>query len=132
MPTISNAALTLVTVAQDVTVTVTYDAEFSALERQLAGLGMTFHDHLDIFGMDPPASLTGTFIQTFPRAPIAVTVGAVPQIIPRSAQMVVPRAVLDEDAGVNNDEIRVKIRIHSVGLPETFTQDVFTNEQVLP
>ena len=131
MPSINSPALALITVDDNVTVSVTYNAVFTPFERQLAGLGMTFHEHLDVFGMDPPGSLTGTFIQTFPRTRFAVTVGAGEQVIPRSTQMVMSRNSLQEDPGGDNDEIRVKIRIHSVGLPVPFTPDMFTDQEIL-
>jgi hypothetical protein len=133
MPTINTPSLTHTIVGVNVTLTVTYNAVFTAFERQLAGLGMTFHEHLDVFGIDPPGSLTGTQLATFPLATLAVTAGAGPQTIARSAQMVMTRAALDEDPAFGNpDEISVKIRIHSIGLPPPFTPDIFTNEEVLP
>ena len=109
MPSINTPALALITVGQNVTVSVTYNAVFTPLDRQLAGLGMTFHEHLDVFGIDPPGSLTGTDLATFPMTPFAVTVGAGPLTIPRSVQMVMSRTSLQEDTGLgDNDEIRVK------------------------
>ena len=133
MPTINTPSLTHTIVGVNVTLTVTYNAVFNAFERQLAGLGMTFHEHLDVFGIDPPGSLKGTQLATFPLATLAVTAGAGPQTIARSAQMVMTRAALDEDPAFGNpDEISVKIRIHSIGLPPPFTPDIFTNEEVLP
>ena len=133
MPTINSPSLTVTIVGVDVTLDVTYNAVFTAFERQLAGLGMTFHEHLEVFGIDPPGSLTGTQLATFPLAALAVTAGAGPQTIARSAQMVMARAALDEDPAFGNaDEIRVKVRIHSIGLPPPFTPDSFTDEEVLP
>jgi hypothetical protein len=132
MPSVNSAALALITVGQNVTVSVTYNAVFTAFERQLAGLGMGFHEHLDVFGIDPPGSLTGTLLDTFPLTPFAVTVGAGAQVVPRSVQMVIPRPALQEDTALGDaDEIRVRIRIHAVGLPAEFSPDIFTDQEVL-
>ncbi len=132
MPSVNSAQLTLTTIGTNVTINVTFNAVFTAFERQLAGLGMTFHEHIDVFGIDPPGSTTGTVITSFPSPNFAVTVGAGSQTIPRSVSMVVSRASLQEDAGVGDaDEIRCKIRIHSVGLPAEFTPDIFTDQEVL-
>ena len=57
MPTINSANLTLTTVGQTVTVNVTFNAVFTPFERQLAGLGLKFHPHVDVWGMDPPRQL---------------------------------------------------------------------------
>ncbi len=136
MPTVSNPILTLTTVGANTTVNVTYNATYTAFERQLAGLGMTFHEHIDVQGMDPAGSLTGTTITSFPLANHAVTVGAGSQVIARNVSLPpLPRSLFQEDPTVggviDNDEIRAKIRIHSVGLPDPFTPDVFTPEQIL-
>jgi hypothetical protein len=136
MPTVTNPVLTLTTVGSDTTIAVTYDATYTAFERQLAGLGMTFHAHIDVQGMDPAGSLTGTTIVSFDNDPQPVTVGVGSQVLSRSpTPITVTRASLQEDPTVggvaDNDEIRAKIRIHSVGLPPEFTPDVFTPQQVL-
>jgi hypothetical protein len=132
MPSVNSAALTLTTTGQTVTLSVSYNAVFTAFERQLAGLGMTFHEHLDVFGIDPPGSLTGTLLDTFPLTPFTVSAGAGPLIVPRSVQMDMTRSELQEDTGVgDSDEIRVKIRIHSVGLPPEFSADIFTDQETL-
>ena len=132
MPSVNSAALTLTTVGQNVTINVTYHAVFTAFERQLAGLGMDFHEHIDVFGMDPAGSLTGTLITSFPLTNLAVTVGAGSQTIPRNVSKTVTRASLQEDPGLGDaDEIRCKVRIHSVGVPPEFTSDIWTDQEVL-
>lgn len=132
MATINSAALALITVDDTVTVSVTFNAVFTPFERQLAGLGMKFHRHLDVVGIDPAGSLTGTVITSFPLVDFPVTVGAGAQTIPVSTQLSVPRATLQEDTGVGDaDEIRVKIRSHAVGLPPEFSPDIFTDEERL-
>lgn len=135
MPTVNTPTLTLTQVGANVTITVTYDAVFTAFERQLVGFGTTYHAHVDVVGMDPAGALTGAVLTVFPLTPLAVAVGGGNQIVPRTDQIVVPRAALNEDAAPkNDDEIRCNIRIHTVGLlvpPPTFTPDVFTPERKL-
>jgi hypothetical protein len=129
MPSISATTLTLTTVNLDTTINVTYNATYTPFERQLAGLGMTFHEHIDVEGVD---GAVGTTITTFPLANHAVTVGAANQVIARNVSKTVTRASLQEDpAAGDNDEIRAKIRIHAIGLPPEFTPDAFTPQQIL-
>jgi hypothetical protein len=132
MPSVTNANLALTTVGQNVTINVTYNAVFTAFERQLVGLGMRFHEHIDVIGVDPPGGTTGLLITSFPLANIAVTVGGGSQTIARNVSRTVTRASLQEDIGLGDaDEIRCKIRIHSADLPPAFTPDIFTDQEVL-
>ena len=132
MTSVNSPTLTLTTVNQEVTMDVTFNALFSQLDRNLAGLGMQFHSHIEALGMDPPSSLTGSIITVFPTLNFAVTAGNGTQVIPVNVSKTVTRASLQEDAGVgDNDEIRCKIRIHAIGFPPVFTPDAFTGEQVL-
>ena len=132
MPSVNGANLTLTTVNQNVTINITFNAVFTAFERQLSGLGMNFHQHIDVIGVDPSGGTTGTTLTSFPTTAFAVTVGAGSQTIPRNASITVTRASLQEDtAAGDNDEIRCKIRIHSVGLPPVFTPDNFSDQEVL-
>jgi hypothetical protein len=136
MPTVTNPTLALAPAAgANVTITVTYDAFFTAFDRALVAFGTTYHAHVEVFGMDPAGSLTGAVVAAFPPIPLAVTAGAGNQIIPRTDTMTVPRVVLQEDAAVgDDDEIRCKIRIHTVGPlvpPPPFTPDLFTPELTL-
>lgn len=67
-----------------------------------------------MFGIDPPGSLTGTVLASFPRRNFALAVGAGPQTIARSVQLALPRSTLQEDTGLGDtDEIRVRIRTRS-------------------
>lgn len=131
MPTVQNAMLELTTIDDNTTVSVAYEAVFTPFERQLAGLGWECHEHLEVFGVDPPNSVTGDILAAFPQTRIAVSVGAGPLIVPRSVQMTVPRRTLQEDTGGDDDEIRVRIRIHSPSIPPAFTADVFTDQERL-
>lgn len=137
MPTVSNTTLTLTTVNNDVKIAVTYDATYTDLEQQLAGLGMTFHEHIDVMGVDFNAAgnPVDTVLASFPQAHHDVKVGG-PKVIARSPDpLSMSRASLQEDPTVggvaNDDEIRCKIRIHAVGLPTEFTPDVFTVQRPL-
>lgn len=132
MPTVNGANLTLTTVNQNVTINVTFNAVFTAFERQLAGLGMNYHEHVEVIGVDPAGGTTGVVLTSFPLANLAVTAGAGSQTIARNLSKTVSRASLQEDTALgDDDEIRCKIRIHSVGLPQEFSSDVFTPQQVL-
>jgi hypothetical protein len=128
VPSINSQTLALTTTGDDTTITVTYNAVFSEFERQLAGIGMGFHAHTEVVGVDPGA--VTAVLAIFPRAAFAVSSGRGPLIVPTTEEMVVPRATLQEDPG-GDDEIRVQIRIHSVGLPPTFTEEIFTERERL-
>jgi hypothetical protein len=129
MPTVSNANLNLTTVNNDVTVDVDFDVTFTAFERQLVALGLTFDYHIDVQGVD---GATRTTLTSFSPTGIGVSVGAGSVIVPVADSITVSRASLQEDTGAgDNDEISCKIRVHAQGLPPTFTSDVFTNQRVL-
>lgn len=132
MPSVNSLSLTLTTVGDNVTITITYNAVFTAFERQLAGLGMAFGSREDVIGIDPPNSLTGTQITSFPQLTFPVTVGSGALSLPQNRSMTVPRATLQEDPTLgDSDEIRVRIRIRSVGLPPDLTPDLFTDQEIL-
>jgi hypothetical protein len=130
MPTVSNTALTLTTVNQNTTITVDFDTEFNEVERNLSSLGVKYHPHIDVVGVDG-ANQVVLLQDAFPHSNFAVTVGATPQTISRSMSITVSRASLQEDAGGDEDEILCNIRIHSDGLPETMTPDVASPQRVL-
>jgi hypothetical protein len=133
MPTVENTNLTLTTVDGRVTIRVTYDARFTPFERQLADLGMRYHSHVNALGMDPGGdSLTGANLAgvDFPTQNFPVTAGTVDQVLSRDESQTVIRDLLQEDPNSGDaDEIRCKIRIHSVGIPPEFTADEFTVEK---
>lgn len=139
MPTTNSRNLTLTREGGNVRIRVTYNAVFSAFERNLAGLGMQFVERISTLGVDPPGSTTGTVIAAaeFPAQLIPVPPGAGPISVPRPREIVVTRAQLDEDSNVllppdiDADEIRCRIRIQSIGLPAAVTPDAFTDQEVL-
>jgi len=132
MATTSNRNLTLTTVDTNVTINVTYTATFTAFERQLAGLGMTFRERIRVLGVDPAGSTTGTVVANFATQLYPVTVGAGSQAIARNRSLVVTRASLQEDAGLGDaDELRAQIEIEALGLPPDATAPAFTDQVVL-
>ena len=139
MPTTNSRNLTLIREGGNVRVRVTYNVVFSAFERNLAGLGMQFIERISTLGIDPPGSTTGTVLAPaeFPAQLITVPPGAGPISLPRSREIVVTRAQLDEDSNIllppdiDADEIRCNIRIQSFGLPPAVTPDAFTDQEVL-
>jgi hypothetical protein len=137
MPGTNSRNLTLTREGGNVRVTVTYNVVFSAFERNLAGLGMTFIERISTLGVDPPGSTTGTVLAEFPAQLIPVPPGAGPISIPRNRQILVTRGQLDEDPSIvigpefDADEIRCRIRIQSAGLPPAVTPDAFTDQEVL-
>ena len=62
---------------------------------------------------------------------MAIPVGRLLPVLPVIQQVAVARSLLQEDpAAGDNDELKVKIRIHS-HVPPEFTSDVFTDQEVL-
>ena len=135
MPTITFPNLTLTTVNNlTTTIRVTYTVEFTEFERSLAGLGMNFHDHIDVYGVDGSVDtlLLADPLPNFGTHSIAVTAGAGTQRFNIDRSIVVARSLLQEDTAVgDSDEIRCKVRIHSVGMPPELTPDAFTDLEVI-
>ena len=68
----------------------------------------------------------------FPTQNFPVTAGTVDQVLSRDESQTVIRDLLQEDPNSGDaDEIRCKIRIHSVGIPPEFTEDLFTDQVLL-
>ena len=132
MPTVENPNLSLTTTDGMTTIRVTYKAIFTEIDRNLAGLGMKYHHHINVLGVDPSGSTTGTTLLSFPHVGFAVTPGTGEQEFDRHHELPpVQRGVLQEDPGGDADEIRCNIRIHAVGLPDDFTPDKFTDQETL-
>jgi hypothetical protein len=129
MPTVENPNLTLTTVNSNTTIRVTYNARFTPFERQLAGLGMRWHEHINVFGIDTGSEthLHNTEPPLFPRANLAVTVGAGDQVIARSVSQTVTRTSLNEDATAgDDDEILCRIKLHTEDVPQDFSAELST------
>jgi hypothetical protein len=113
-----NQSLKLSVVKDVVTIAVGYQAIFSPLERHLAALGLTYREVIDVFGIDPPGSFTGTLMGPItPFQNIPVTDGATPLIVNRSRTFIRTRAQMQEDPIGDDDEIRCRITVNLVGLP---------------
>lgn len=136
-PFILNPRLTLTRKpGNKVVVDVTYTVFFSKFDRHLVGLGMNFRERIEIIGVDPAGSTTGTVLAQFFPDLIPVTDGEQQLEISRHRFMPVDRRVLDEDTSpvaspdTLPDEIRCRILIDAVDLPP-ITTEVFTNQAVL-
>jgi hypothetical protein len=135
MPTVENPNLILSTLNNTTTIRVTYNARFTPFERQLAGLGMRWHEHINVFGMDASSEthLLDTEPPLFPRANLAVTVGAGDQVIARDVSQPVTRTSLNEDAAAgDDDEILCRIKIHTEDVPQDFSAELSTPQRSLP
>ena len=107
---------------------VTYDIVFSAIERGLAGLGLDYHTHTAAHGSDN--GVAGAVLAEFDRHHFGVTPGTTEQAFGNVVERAtVPRSSLNDDPGVDADEIVVKIRVHSL-LPLLWTEEL-TDVQVL-
>ena len=79
MPTVSSTQLTLTTVNSDTTITVDFDTEFNEVERNLRDLGVTYHPHIDVVGVDG-VNRNVLMLDAFPHTGFgAVAPGAGPQ-----------------------------------------------------
>lgn len=113
------------------TVNVRYDATFTPFERQLAGLGLNYHSHVTLHGIDGATVGAAIPEADFPHQNFAVTVGNTDQIFHQEETETVARVFLQEDAGADTDEFKCKIRLHSQLIPPEFTPDVFTDQEVM-
>lgn len=130
MPSTNSRNLTLVTTGANTEVRVQYNAVFSPFERFLAANGLIFRERIAVLGIDPPGSTTGTVLHNFAAQDLPVTAGAAPQTIARNRSLTVPRASLNEDPGLgDNDEIRCRITIELIGFPGTVV--AFTDQEIL-
>ena len=119
MPTITNATLTLTeTTTQLVTVKVTYDANFTRVERQLFGLGLSYHSHVTVHGVDG-STVGGTPAQhrlsaRLHRRSRWADCRHDGSNAPRSWRSTrSAAALLQEDPFGDPDELKCNIRIHS-------------------
>jgi hypothetical protein len=129
MPTVTIPNLTLSESNGIVTMTISFLPTFSNFEKELGSLGCTYDAHYTVHGVDnglPGAELTTVDI---PNSPIPV--GRLVPVLPVFQQVEVARSLLQEDpAAGDNDELKVKIRIHS-HVPEVFTPGDYTDQEVL-
>ena len=129
MPAVTIPNLTLSESNGIVTMTITFLPTFTNFEKELGSLGCTYDAHYTVHGVDnglPGAELTAVDIPN-----MAIPVSRSLPVLPVVQAVEVARSLLQEDpAAGDNDELKVKIRIHS-HVPEVFTPDVFTDQEVL-
>jgi len=71
-------------------------------------------------------------IVSFDHEPFDVTNGSGDQVIHQTLKLKVDRATLQEDPDPGNaDELKANIRIHAPETPVEFTEDKFTDQEVL-
>lgn len=135
MPKVKNAHLTLDRQGAKVIVTIAHDAVFSEFERHLAGLGVIFQERLDLIGVDPPGSTTGSvFFSTLLSIPVSDGAGELS--LHRKFTLPFNRTSLDEDPSpsptlgpdFDTDEYRGRIEILARGLPPAVTPGEFTQQ----
>ena len=129
MPEITNANLTLTESENQVTIRVRYDVSFSPFERTLGDLGLNYHTHTSVHGIDGAVvggSLAGI---DFGTPSFAVTAGNSDQVFHRDESRTVPRSALQEDPVGDPDELKVKIRVHSP-IPAENVEE-FTDQEIL-
>jgi len=138
MPTVTNAKLSLepVGTGTDIKITVKYDINFSRLESNMAkpGLGIMFRELVELIGVDPPGSKSGTSMVLLGIGQLFPVLQDAPQTLRgKTHTRTVPRVMLDEDPGLlaaDSDELRARIRILTFGLPKD-TINEFTDQIVL-
>ena len=137
MPTVTNPNLTLTESEGRVTIRVRGDVTFTPFERKLSDLGADWHPHLTVHDFDGPSGDPGAQLFEFLRgtdrlADFPVTVGSGSQVLPIDESRTVDREVLKGDPENNDDEIKVKIRIHTNDALVENTPDVLTDREILP
>jgi hypothetical protein len=119
-----------------VEIKISYKGVFPVFDRRLASLGLRYVERIEVIGVDPAGSTTGTVLTTFEPLQLPVTDGNVAQIITSNRSKTVSRITLDEDGNpildpdAIPDQIRCRIRIDTFGFPPPITA-AFTNEKVL-
>jgi hypothetical protein len=134
MPKVSNPRLVLDRTGAKVIVSFIHHAVFSEFERHLAGLGLVFQERLELIGVDPPGSTTGSvFFSTLRSIPVTDGVGELS--LRREFSLPFNRTSLDEDPSApflgpdfDVDEYRGRIQILAIGLPPAATPGAFTPE----
>jgi hypothetical protein len=138
MPTVSNVDLTLTTIssggADQVKIKVQYDVEFNSFERQLVGLGMTYHTHVTIHDFDG-GDTPGTQILDFNsdnRNVITPTVGNGKVSKTHTETVTVTRNSLQVDPAGDDVELKAFVRVHANELFDEFTPGYKPGAQEYP
>ena len=133
MPTVSTPNLTLIEDGVVVVIQVSYTATFNHFDRQLSGLGKTWHSHVTVHDFDGGDDI-GRQILDFgapdDREGFAVTVGTTDQLISKNEQItVIDRSVLLVDSDGRN-ELKAQVRLHSQQTVVEFTPGAISDQEV--
>jgi hypothetical protein len=149
MPTVENPKLTInqstTGTKTTASIQVKFTAVFTPFDQQLAALGLVFHPHITVLGMDgdkgtdlfPYGDDKPSDKPLFPHTAFVLgTPGTVDKRVAYDVSKNVDRTLLQEDSGsgqpeLDDDDIQCKIVIHASNLPPAFTEDVFTPLAVL-
>lgn len=134
MPTVSTPNLTLEDIGFGVVIQVTYTATFNHFDRQLSGLGKTWHSHVTLHDFDGGDDI-GRQILDFAdtnggnREGFAVTVGTNDLPIPKTERMtVLNRSLLMVDSDGRN-ELKAQVRLHSPETVVEFTPGAISDQE---
>ncbi len=130
MPTVSTPNLTLTESEGRVTIRVRYTATFNKFDRQLSGLGKTWHSHITVHDFDGGSDVGAQLVDFTPRHGFPVTVGNSDQALPGDESFTVNRDVLRGDTD-GTDELKANVRIHSEQTVEEFTDDAISDQENL-
>jgi hypothetical protein len=134
MPTVSTPNLTVIEDGVLVVIQVSYTATFNHFDRQLSGLGKTWHSHVTVHDFDGGDDI-GRQILDFgapdDREGFAVTVGTNDQLISKTEQItVIDRSVLVLDSDGRN-ELKAQVRLHSPETVVEFTPGAISDQEII-
>jgi hypothetical protein len=127
--TVSTPNLTLIEDGPLVVIQVSYTATFNRFDRQLAGLGKTWHSHVTVHDYDGGDDIGRQIIDFDDREHFAVSVGTTNQEIEKTEQItVVDRSVLLVDLDGAN-ELKAQVRLHSPETVVEFTPGAISDQE---
>ena len=134
MPTVSTPNLTLEDTPIGVVIQVAYTATFHRFDRQLSGLGKTWHSHVTVHDFDGGDDI-GRQIFDFAgpdgsgREGFAVTVGTTDQPINKVERWtILDRSLLTVDSDGRN-ELKAQVRLHSAQTVVEYTPGVISDQE---
>jgi len=132
MPTVSNVSLTLTTVNTQVTISVTYDVEFTTFERKLTDLGLSYDTHVTIHDFDGGDTPGAEILDFHPgRYVLPVTSGTGTRTWSGDEVRTVSRTFLQVDPVGNDDELKAVVRVHANQWLDRYTEDVVSDQKIL-
>lgn len=133
MPTVSTPNLTLIEDGPLVVIQVSYTVTFNHFDRELSGLGKTWHSHTtlhDFDGGDDAGRQIIDFGDIGDRESFAVTVGTADMQFPKTEQItVIDRSVLLVDSDGRN-ELKAQVTLHSPQTVVEFTPNAISDQEV--